>query len=350
MVDAEAAFQHTDDLLPPGTVHILQVQGVTSSPDNVVLVPKPSAHPDDPLNWSKYRKLLHIFCVYLYTFTTGVGGTSTYSVLSEISSDTGITLTQLNLGTGFIFLLAGWSNLFWQPLALSIGRRPVFLLSLLGCMAISEWTAWIDSFPQWAAARILYGVMVGPVEVLPEISIPDTYFAHERGAYVGIYSLVLNGSNFIAPLIAGFMNDSIGWRWVQHWCAILLGLNFLVSLFFQEESMYDRDTLEADVLGPGSAPDSGSNSVKDQEKAVQAPGAPSKDQQANADERTISSEQEATVEVYHLKGFWEKMALYQHSSLSLRQCLTIAWRPVFILFQFPTVTWAAFQYGFTNAW
>jgi hypothetical protein len=31
---------------------------------------------------------------------------------------------------------------------------------------------------QWAVAPIPYGFMVDPVEVLPEDSIPDSYFAH----------------------------------------------------------------------------------------------------------------------------------------------------------------------------
>jgi MFS family permease len=74
-----------------------------------------------------------------------------------------------------------------------------------------EGSAWAESFGQWAACRILFGFFVAPVEVLPEISIPDIYFAHERGAYVGGYSMTLAGSNFIAPFIAGFMNDAIGW-------------------------------------------------------------------------------------------------------------------------------------------
>jgi hypothetical protein len=98
-------------LLPPGTVHLLKVQGSSHNDDEVVLVPKPSGHRDDPLNWSKRRKALHVSLIYLYTFATGVGGTSTYSILTDMSKDTGLTLTQLNLGTAFVFLLAGWGNL-----------------------------------------------------------------------------------------------------------------------------------------------------------------------------------------------------------------------------------------------
>ncbi|KXJ86559.1 major facilitator superfamily domain-containing protein [Microdochium bolleyi] len=315
---AAATSTSTSTLLPPGTVHLVLVD----RDDEIVLVPKPSDHPDDPLNWSRYRKLLHIVCVYMYTFTTGVAATATYSCLVDISRETGITLTQLNLGTGFIFLLAGWGNLVWQPLALSIGRRPVFLLSMLGCFAITEWTAYIDNFPQWAAARVLYGFMVAPVEVLPEISIPDTYFAHERGAYVGYYSLILNGSNFIAPLCAGFMNDAIGWRWVQHWAAILLAFNLVFSFFLQEESMYFRSTVEAETQESDAARSPSSHSATTSPTPVPT----------------------------HPKPMWKRITFYTKSELTVSQAMTISWRPILMLIQFPNILWAGIQYGFTNSW
>ncbi|KAH7025068.1 uncharacterized protein B0I36DRAFT_366964 [Microdochium trichocladiopsis] len=353
----------TSTLLPPGTVHLVLVE----RDDEIVLVPKPSSHPDDPLNWSKYRKLLHIICVYMYTFTTGVAATATYSCLVDISRETGITLTELNLGTGFIFLLAGWGNLIWQPLALSIGRRPVFLLSLVGCFAITEWTAHISSFPQWAAARILYGFMVAPVEVLPEISIPDTYFAHERGAYVGYYSLILNGSNFIAPLCAGFMNDAIGWRWVQHWGAILLAFNFVFSFFLQEESMYFRSTVEADtqesdsaveigqiarVASAGTANDNDNDHDNDNEKQkTTSTGSPDRSPSPTATTTvTATAATSGTAIPQHPKPMWKRITFYTPSELSVSQALTISWRPIVMLYHFPNILWAGFQYGFTNSW
>lgn len=31
---------------------------------------------------------------------------------------------------------------------------------------------------------------------------------------MGVYALFLTSSNFVAPLIAGFINDGQGWQWV----------------------------------------------------------------------------------------------------------------------------------------
>ncbi|KAK1691366.1 major facilitator superfamily domain-containing protein [Colletotrichum godetiae] len=324
--------------LPPGTVHLLHTDSHGAGADEVILVPQPSKHPDNPLNWSKSRKTIHICLIYLYTFTCGYGGTATYSVLTDISRDTNITLTQLNLGTGLIFLLAGWGNCFWQPLALTFGRRPVFLASLLGCLIISEWTAWTDSFAAWTAGRIL---------------IPDTFFAHERGAYVGIYSMVLQGSNFFAPFVSGFINDALGWQWVQHVCAIFFALNLILALFFQEESMFERQTAEVDVDPPSNEEPRHSDTARVGNSPVIQTTVdtrePADDEKATST-GIANNRDESMGETYTVKSYRQKQALYTRSGLTFKQCLRIAYRPIFIFFQFPCIAWAGLQYGFTNAW
>ncbi|ETN43078.1 uncharacterized protein HMPREF1541_02236 [Cyphellophora europaea CBS 101466] len=330
-------------LLPPGSVHLLHVQGQSRSSDELVLVPKPSNHPDDPLNWKRWRKILHVSLIYLYTFTTGVGGTSTYSILTDMSRDTGLTLTQLNLGTAFVFLLAGWGNLLFQPMALAYGRRPTYLLSLAGCIAISEWTAWVDSFGSWAAARILYGFFVAPVEVLPEISIPDIFFAHERGAYVGGYSMTLAGSNFIAPFLSGFMNDSIGWRWVQHWCALLLALNLVLAFFFQEESSWHRTEVEAEVS-------TGATDVHiNQAVALGSTGQDVEKTRPSEPPVEPTASQDAG-ETYARKTYWQKLSLWTNNKMTPEQIFRIVWRPLLIIVQFPNILFAGMLYAFTNSW
>lgn len=57
----------------PGTVHLVDAAGTlsakhaegTGAEHDIVLVPAPSSHPDDPLNWSPRRKKLSAFCMAL---------------------------------------------------------------------------------------------------------------------------------------------------------------------------------------------------------------------------------------------------------------------------------------------
>jgi MFS family permease len=90
----------------------------------------------------------------------------------------------------------------------------MYLLSILATMATQLWAPYTTTNGQWIANKIIQGFVGAPIESLCEISVTDIYFTHERGRYIGLYALLLAGSNFFAPIIAGFINDSMGWRWV----------------------------------------------------------------------------------------------------------------------------------------
>ena len=69
------------------------------------------------------------------------------------------------------------------------------------------------------------------------------FFAHERGTYMAVYSFMLAGSNFFAPIICGFINDGQGYKWVFYWPAIFCACSFVFLFFFMEETNYDRHSI-----------------------------------------------------------------------------------------------------------
>lgn len=82
------------------------------------------------------------------TLTSGIGCCSLNSVLVPISVETGISISTLVAGTGYsesmqilkddllttVFLLLGWGGLITQPLAITFGKRPVYLMSQIGLL------------------------------------------------------------------------------------------------------------------------------------------------------------------------------------------------------------------------
>lgn len=57
----------------------------------------------DPLNWSPRRKALSTVCMCVYTLMVGIASAAIYSVLEPISDATGLTLADLNAGTGYMY-------------------------------------------------------------------------------------------------------------------------------------------------------------------------------------------------------------------------------------------------------
>ncbi|KAF4434491.1 transporter HOL1 [Fusarium acutatum] len=262
----------------PGTVLLVDFDGTLDTRHaqghrDIVLVPTPSDDPDDPLNWSQWRKTLLMATLCVYCLAVGIASAAIYSVLVPISAATGLTVGDLNSGTGYMFLTFGWGCLIWQPLAQKFGKRPVYLLSLLGTTGMMIWAPHATTNGQWIANKLLQGTFGAPIESLCEISVSDVYFAHERGTYIGYYALFLAGSNFVAPVISGFINDGQGWEWVLHWCAIFNGFGFVICLFFMEETKYNRkasplhlnDAVDTvDINRPTDSPSDGKKELESQ--------------------------------------------------------------------------------------
>ncbi|KAI4098832.1 MAG: hypothetical protein L6R37_006286 [Teloschistes peruensis] len=80
--------------------------------------------------------------------------------------------------------------------------------------AIMIWVPYTKTNGQWIASKILQGFFGAPIESLCEISVTDLYFTHERGSYIALYGFALLSSSYLAPVLAGFINDGQGWEWV----------------------------------------------------------------------------------------------------------------------------------------
>jgi MFS family permease len=347
-----AGIKHlTDNDRVPGTVLLVDVtSNEHGAPhDEVVLNPKPSDDLEDPLNWRPARKVTTVCMAYLYVFGTGIATSLQYSVLNDITRDTGISTANLVQGTGLMFLFFGWACLIWQPLALAYGCRGVYLITMLFTIPMMEWTAYSSSSGEWIAHRVLIGVIASPIESLCEVTIFDLYFAHNRGTYMALYVFVLFGSNFLAPLVAGWFNDAYGWRWTMHLGSILCAVCFVVMFFFMEETIYFRQDTASQATIDGLVVDGaeGKRTVSSEKNSSPVTA----ESTASGVPASVTAAQSNT-ESGNTSTRWSKYALFTllPGRPSKVEILQMVYRPVLMIFQLPTVAWAGFLYGINLAW
>jgi len=183
------------------------------------------------------------------------------------------------------------------------------------------------------------------VETLCEVCITDLFFTHERGRYIGLYTLFLFVGNYCGPIISGFIYDSQGWHWVMYWTAIINAVMFVILLVLLEETSYPRNR------GGGQISKQRSDNDPDEKKTIsndkgQDPGTP-------LDHRSCDVLETSDEKSSQLKGtptpLLTRLAIFNRRLAPNGMLLTTVWRPLLLL-RFPSVFWAGFQYGTCLVW
>ncbi|CAG8110845.1 unnamed protein product [Penicillium salamii] len=329
----------TDPTWPPGTVRIEDFSQPGDS--EVVLHPKPTQDPNDPLNWPLWRKNLNFALVSYYVVM----------VLALIDVAT-VTWGPLNLELGFSYALltdsyaAGCGSLcigglFLVPFALKYGRRPIYVFSTAIQCGISVWSAKMQTVTDLMLVNVLSCIVGALAEVLVQMTVADIYFVHQRGLTNTVYFWFMTIGVTLAPLAGGFITQSQGWRWVWWWMAILFGVGFVIFIFFYEETMFDTSSI---------------NGVPVADKLDSNP--PNKEdlQMSALDNSDIKAplEIQPTTELQldhsiPAKTYWQKLALWTNSPVPFSEVAKHCYQPFLILFRIPGVFFMALVYGVMTA-
>lgn len=152
-----------------------------------------------------------------------------------------ISVTKATYLITFNILFLGIGNLFWIPLSLKIGKRPVLIICSAIFFASSIWACVAQSWGSLLGARIIQGFGASSSEALGPAIVADLYFLHERGSKVGFYTFMIGGGSALGGVFAGFVAQAnSNWRWVFGMNAILTGIVFIMTLLFQAETNFER--------------------------------------------------------------------------------------------------------------
>src|SRR5947209_11181526 len=147
---------------------------------------------------------------------------------------------------------------------------------------------------------------------------------------MALYSFALVGSNFLAPIMCGWINDGQGYKWVFYWPTIFCAAGFIFMSFFMEETNYDRKSVG--VVETWGTPSSGSQrDLTDPEKRV----------------KTVQDPASTPGSAKPKKTFLQKLSLKDRSRPQLMHH-RIRQQLAFVLW--PNVFYAGFAYGSTLIW
>ncbi|KAI0597249.1 putative MFS transporter [Biscogniauxia sp. FL1348] len=225
----------------PGTVNVSAAEGDDTGYGQA-LYPVPAEDPNDPLQWSKFKKMMILVVVCLYSFLgnsalLGVGPYITlWSQIFQVSPAAASALISYpNLAYGF-------SSLLLVPLYLKIGRRPVMLGSMLAFIAGLAGCSGANSYGSLMTARIIHCFGAGVCEALPVQLVNDVFFLHERGKRIGYYTFSMCMAALSTIPAAYMLPTRYSWRLFFYVNLAFAGALFIFAFLFVEESSYDRKT------------------------------------------------------------------------------------------------------------
>ncbi|KAJ6438101.1 MFS general substrate transporter [Purpureocillium lavendulum] len=221
---------------------------VKTTKDGIPLVPQPSDDPEDPLNWSTFKK--HAALVVLAMESLMVKFSATLIApgaltLAEEFHTNPSKATYIGSAPSVLYAVA---PLLWIPLSQRIGRRPVLILGQLVALAGAIGVARAQSYAGALGCRMVMGfggsmgLCIGPA------SISDMFFLHEKGTRIGINSFLLVTAPWIGGVAGGSIqnNKALGWRWSMYISAICYAVQFIAQLIFVPETIYEREVAAAE--------------------------------------------------------------------------------------------------------
>ncbi|KAF7297188.1 MFS general substrate transporter [Mycena indigotica] len=214
------------------------------------LIPQPSNDPSDPLNFPQWLKIAILLQV---SFLAGLGPLNqavinpAYVPLSlHFHKTTVVASYQTTIAIAF----AGVGSFLWVPLANTYGRRPVLLFTTLIAAASSLASGKSQTWSQLIGTRVLNGIGTSSFFTIGAGMVTDTFFLHERGRAMGVFTVFLTNSAHVAPIPGGFLGQYVGWQWCYYLPAILDMALFVMMFFCLPETLYMRGSKPVETNKP----------------------------------------------------------------------------------------------------
>lgn len=219
------------------------------------LSPQPLHDPKDPLTWSKVTKLKILIQISLLSFASLF---TAYTIVSctiwrsnsangnqspavwRLSRSLNVHPLQIGYVVGAYVVLLGLSPFIWNPLSHSYGRRPIYIIGLLGSVVTAILCGLSRRYSVLLTFRALNGLFAGAAIGLGSVVCCDIVYCHQRGLYMGIYMVIHTAGGHLAPTFGGYIYKRMDWHWCFYVPAIISGVLLVVFALTVPETLYSR--------------------------------------------------------------------------------------------------------------
>ncbi|KAJ5987830.1 Major facilitator superfamily domain general substrate transporter [Penicillium waksmanii] len=214
---------------------------------HLVLIPKPSTHPRDPLNWSSGKKYLILSVLCLASFSGAIAPLS--GQLNLADQEELYKKTKLQESYANSAALAGMAAgpFFFAPISHVLGRSSVIFWCILFTLVCQIWGAVMthpNDYIPYIISRLFAGFFGAVPTTLGPRIVTDLFFLHQRGrAFMALHMAFLFGT-IAGPTFSGFISANAFFPVEFWWTVGLLGFTLICCFCLLEETGFDRVNFE----------------------------------------------------------------------------------------------------------
>src|SRR6516164_8080676 len=157
--------------------------------------------------------------------------------LSAPATDSEWVITSYLAANAIILPMSGW-------LALRLGRRNYFLLSIAVFTLASALCGMAASLGMLIGARVLQGLAGGGLQPSSQAVLLDAFPKEQQGAAQTVFGIAALLAPVVGPTLGGYITDNYGWRWIFY-INIPTGL---LALWMCSKLVHDPDYLRTEQL------------------------------------------------------------------------------------------------------
>ncbi|PPQ67075.1 hypothetical protein CVT25_005676 [Psilocybe cyanescens] len=187
--------------------------------------------PEDPQNWSNakrwYLTLISGLLVLNATFASSSPSGIFPQLMEEFQMSEKVGILTLSL------FVCGYcvGPLLWGPLSERYGRRPLFVYPFFVYMCFMIGGALAKNTPSLLLFRFLGGTFAAAPLTNSGALISDIWDAKMRGKAMAIFTVAPFAGPALGPTAAGFIGDTISWRWLFWVLAAFAGICEILIVF-----------------------------------------------------------------------------------------------------------------------
>lgn len=153
-----------------------------------------------------------------------------FPAIPSMASDLDVSIERINLTVTAYLIMSGIFPSIVGNAADTLGRRPVFIVTLAIYVAANVGLALQSSFGLLFFLRMVQSAGISGSYSVTYGVLGDLFTPSERGGYSGVVSFILNTPPSVGPVISGLLLQRWGWRSI-FWFLAVISPCCLVAIF-----------------------------------------------------------------------------------------------------------------------